>query len=312
MLQLLFDFFFEVFSYSFLDVANMTQTTVAGPSTAPERQLMPGSFNPGDYIDFHDNPFETLADSQGPWQSKESTAPWSSEKLPELDLEGVEWFNYAPPAALSNAPNVASEILQTLVKESIETVRATAEEEKRRKVEAAEEEKRRASTEEGSKPGQGEEPYLPIIIPVEKPIEKPLPTPPPSESEIAVSENRSSDDLSQRRAEAVKVVSRSKSPGRSSIGMSSEKSKKINIRRILGWTNEKDSGNGHHKTSRAAFARKLLAGSDSPHANYVFSVYPQEAKSKDVSGELGLKTELEEQKAPEPEPKLWPKPVETV
>lgn len=263
---------------------------------------MPGSFNPGDYIDFHDNPFEVNYDLPDPWQGQDREAPWSSGNLPELDLEGVEWFNYGPPAVLSKAPNVTSEILQNLIQTSIETVRAAAQEEKRRREEEKTEKERRTSAEQAPKPGDGEEPYLPIIIPVEKPVEKPLPTPPP-EPDFAGSDIRPSDEYSPsnlRRAEALKVA-RSRSPGSIRSAVSSEKVGKLKLRRILGWSSEKGDGNAERKT-RGGVARKLLAGSSSPHANYVFAIYQPDAKTSASSVKPVVKVETEVPKPPTPEP----------
>lgn len=158
--------------------------SAAESSSAPQARLMPGSFDPLDYIACCETPIEPAGDDTALSEDTNRENPWSARNLPELDLRGVSWEPYSPPAALHKTPNVTSDILREIAASSIEIVRANAAAEvRRKKAEEEEEEKRRQEEEAKSKipktprPGEGEA-YLPVIIPPEKP--SPLPSPPPS------------------------------------------------------------------------------------------------------------------------------------
>ncbi|KAL0938737.1 IBR domain-containing protein [Colletotrichum truncatum] len=79
--------------------------------------------------------------------------------------DDVDWEKYNPPAALTSAPNVTSEILLEVLQTSIDNIKARiAEDNKRRQLE--EELRIREAEELASKEAEGKakEPYLPIIV----------------------------------------------------------------------------------------------------------------------------------------------------
>ncbi|KAM6538826.1 hypothetical protein FALCPG4_000681 [Fusarium falciforme] len=127
-----------------------------------DQQLMPGSFGPEDYIDFYDNPFETLDEIQTAWKDREPPVSWSAKNLSEIDVADIDWHKYDPPAALRKTPNITSQVLLDILWTSLENVKASNLEENRQKQEA--EEQRRLAEEDK---GKGKEPYLPIIIPAD-------------------------------------------------------------------------------------------------------------------------------------------------
>jgi hypothetical protein len=222
-----------------LAAMSLTVESVAESSTAVHsKHVLPGLLEPGDGTDLRDdNPFETLANIQESWRRKDHDGPWSAHKLPVLDLEGIEWHNYDLPAALRKTPNVTSQILRDIVSSSIENVQVQAAQEARRK---REEEEQRASASTSPKPRlNGDEPYLPIIIPEERP-----PVPPRQPDTESESEPKSSfDHLAGVRAEAVEAVL-SKSRSRNSVSFSnkSDKSLKGNLRRFFSRGSEQSDG----------------------------------------------------------------------
>lgn len=145
------------------DDANLSRKATDWPT-------MPGSFSPEDFVDFYDDPFAALEQIQDTWRSKDREAPWSTDKLSDLDLGDVDWHKYGPPAMLKRAPNVTSQILLDIVAASIDNVKARIAEEDRQRE--AEEEQRRAAEEEAARQarnGKGPEPYLPIIMVLDEP-----------------------------------------------------------------------------------------------------------------------------------------------
>ncbi|CAM1507230.1 Fc.00g068710.m01.CDS01 [Cosmosporella sp. VM-42] len=129
------------------------------------RQTMPGAFNPEDYIDFYENPFETLEQIQTAFREKEPPTSWATN-LAEVQIDDVEWHKYTPPAALKKAPTITNQLLLDIVSSSIENVKAQAVEAERLKREA---EEHSLADKDSLGPGKGKEPYLPIIIAPEKP-----------------------------------------------------------------------------------------------------------------------------------------------
>lgn len=138
------------------------QTLAAMIGLRRDQQLMPGSFGPEDYIDFYDNPFETLDEIQTTWKEREPPVSWSAKNLQEIDVADIDWHKYDPPAALRKTPNITSQVLLDILWTSLENVKASSLEEDRQKQEA---EEQRRLTEEDK--GKGKEPYLPIIIPTD-------------------------------------------------------------------------------------------------------------------------------------------------
>ena len=210
---------------------SLTVEPVAESSTAVHsKHSLPGLLEPGDGTDLRDdNPFETLANIQESWRRKDHNGPWSAHKLPVLDLEGIGWHDYDLPAALRKTPNVTSQILHDIVALSIENVQVQAAQEARRKRE--EEEEQRASASTSPKPRlNGDEPYLPVIIPEERP-----PEPPRQHDTESESEPKSSfDHLAGARAEAVEaVLSKSRSQSSVTFSNKSDKSLKGNLRRFF-------------------------------------------------------------------------------
>jgi hypothetical protein len=139
----------------------------SSPPTEQEIQVMPGSFEPQDYLDLHDDPFEVLAQIQDAWRNRELPVPWSAANLPEWDLTGVHWHAYDPPSALQRTPGVISEELLSIVNASIASVTAQAEEENQRVTREKEQEESRtlaAANEAREAQKRSKENYLPIII----------------------------------------------------------------------------------------------------------------------------------------------------
>lgn len=127
-----------------------------------DQQLMPGSFGPEDYIDFYDNPFDTLDEIQTAWEDREPPVSWSTKNLSEIDVTDIDWHKYDPPAALRKTPNITSQVLLDILWTSLENIKANNLEQGRQKQEA---EQQRRLAEEAK--GKGKEPYLPIIIPAD-------------------------------------------------------------------------------------------------------------------------------------------------
>ncbi len=205
---------------------------MAESSTARTRHLMPGTFESGEPIDQNENPFELLIAIQESWRQRDHGQPWSTHKLPVLNLAGISWHDYNAPAALYKTPNVTSQILRDIVASSIDNIKEQA-------VQAAErrreEEQQQA---EGTKLKNTEaEPYLPIIIRARPP------TPPPEpeahhelDAGISSGQPKDSDEWSTRRAELIHAVSNSQSPEPS---VRSDKSRKSKFRKLFGRSGEK-------------------------------------------------------------------------
>ena len=132
------------------------------------RALMPGTFDLEDFIDFYQNPFETLEGLQTAYRERGPQVPWSVENLDEVEIGDVDWHKYDPPALLRKTPTITNQLLLDIVHSSIENVRVRIAEEDRQKLEAAEQEREAKDSQDPSKPGKGKEPYLPIIIHEEK------------------------------------------------------------------------------------------------------------------------------------------------
>ncbi|KAF7559691.1 hypothetical protein G7046_g4460 [Stylonectria norvegica] len=135
------------------------------------RHLMPGTFDAGDFIDFYENPFETLEGLQAAFRDKEPPESWATNNLdvsPD-ELGDVDWHKYDPPASLRKTPNVTSQILLDIIWPAIDNVKARiAEEDRLKRLE----EERSLSDKDATKPGKGKEPYLPIIIAPDKPVQE--------------------------------------------------------------------------------------------------------------------------------------------
>ncbi|PKK47438.1 hypothetical protein CI102_6905 [Trichoderma harzianum] len=140
-------------------------------STVELHTLVSASLGPEDCIDFYENPYTALGKLQDAVKRKskelESPISTSTEKPADGDINGIDWHEYDPPAALRKTPNVTSQILLDIVFTSIENVKTRVGEEQRLKKEAAEEAARR--TAEEKQKAKGKEPYLPIFIPPEDP-----------------------------------------------------------------------------------------------------------------------------------------------
>lgn len=203
---------------------------MAASSTAADNriQVVPGSFEPQDYLDLHEDPFEVLAQLQEAWRSREQPVPWSAANLPEWDLAGVNWHSYEPPSALQRTPGVTSEDLLGIVSASIESVKARATEENQRVAREKEEAESRAlaaANESKEAQKRSKENYLPIII-----IDEPSPEHEAKHVDLQPSDEPHSDskeeedgsvvnsassvdqagatttDVATRRAEAVRAV----------------------------------------------------------------------------------------------------------
>ncbi|OPB37051.1 hypothetical protein A0O28_0039630 [Trichoderma guizhouense] len=140
-------------------------------STVELHTLVSASLGPEDCIDFYENPYTALGKLQDAVKRKsqqlESPISTSTEKPADGDINGIDWHEYDPPAALRKTPNVTSQILLDIVFTSIENVKTRIGKEQRLKKEAAEEAARR--TAEEKQKAKGKEPYLPIFIPPENP-----------------------------------------------------------------------------------------------------------------------------------------------
>ncbi|KAF4975314.1 hypothetical protein FZEAL_7879 [Fusarium zealandicum] len=130
-----------------------------------DQRLMPGSFGPEDYLDFYDNPFETLDGLQNAWKDREPPVSWLAKNLTDVDVDNIDWHKYDPPAALKKAPNVRAQVLVNILWSSLENVKARNVQEDHQKQEQDEQEEQRRLK------GKGKYPYLPIIIPVETPVQ---------------------------------------------------------------------------------------------------------------------------------------------
>ncbi|KAF5004643.1 hypothetical protein FDECE_8881 [Fusarium decemcellulare] len=139
--------------------ANMT-------ALSRDQRLMPGAFGPEDYIDFYENPFETLEEIQTAWDDRGPPVSWSVKNLSGVDVTNIDWHKYNPPAALRKAPNITSQVLLDVLWSSLENVKTRNLEEDRQKKEKEEQRKIAESDK-----GKGKEPYLPIIIPAETTIQ---------------------------------------------------------------------------------------------------------------------------------------------
>ncbi|KAJ4864181.1 hypothetical protein T069G_00711 [Trichoderma breve] len=138
-------------------------------STVELHTLVSASLGPEDCIDFYENPYTALGKLQDAVKrkSEQLESPISTEKPADGDINGIDWHEYDPPAALRKTPNVTSQILLDIVFTSIENVKTRVGQEQRLKKEAAEEAARRTAEEEQK--AKGKEPYLPIFIPPEDP-----------------------------------------------------------------------------------------------------------------------------------------------
>lgn len=136
-------------------------------STVELHTLVSASLGPEDCIDFYENPYTALGKLQDAVKrkSQQLESPISTEKPADGDINGIDWHEYDPPAALRKTPNVTSQFLLDIVFTSIENVKTRVGEEQRLKKEAAEEAARR--TAEEKQKAKGKEPYLPIFIPPE-------------------------------------------------------------------------------------------------------------------------------------------------
>jgi hypothetical protein len=132
-----------------------------------DQPLMPGTFGPEDYIDFYDNPLETLEKLESAWEKREPRVSWSVNNLPSLDIVDLDWHKYNPPGALRKAPNITSQVLLDILQSSLKNVKERNFEQDRQKEELEQQRK----LEETDK-GKSKEPYLPIIIPVENHVEE--------------------------------------------------------------------------------------------------------------------------------------------
>ncbi|KND90195.1 tRNA-dihydrouridine(20a/20b) synthase [NAD(P)+]-like protein [Tolypocladium ophioglossoides CBS 100239] len=216
------------------DDANLSRKATDWPT-------VPRSFSPEDVIDFYDNPFATLEQLRDTWRSKDRDAPWSTDKLSDLDLGDVDWHKYGPPAMLRKAPNVTSQILLDIVAASIDNVKARIVEEDRQRLE---EERRRATEEEAvrqARNGKGPEPYLPIIIvPDEPPPEAANDAPVPAQT------------TNGSRAEANGSGSVPPSTSAAAFAAKVEKRRKFALRRLFHRSPEKG------ESSSAGGAREAL------------------------------------------------------
>lgn len=130
--------------------------------------LMPGSFNAHDYAEYHDDPFEILAQVQDAWRNREPPTQWSATNLTGPDIPDMVWQIHDAPAALSQFPEITDDVLINIVHTSIEKVRGLAAEENRRIAEEEAEKEERREKNEGAQAkkllGPDGDPYLPIII----------------------------------------------------------------------------------------------------------------------------------------------------
>ena len=179
---------------------------------------MPGSFGPEDYLDFYDNPVETLERLQDEWRSREHARPWS--RLPVLDLGDVGWHKYGPPKVLKKTPTVTSSTLLDIVIESIDNVEARAAEELRVR---REEEAHQLAEEIAKKDAEkSNEPYLPIIM--QQPVQL---------SETTVPTR--TDSLSEARVSSIRrnISVRSTGSGLLVVPTKAEKRRKFALRRLF-------------------------------------------------------------------------------
>ncbi|KAF4454358.1 putative E3 ubiquitin-protein ligase ARI9 [Fusarium austroafricanum] len=128
---------------------------------------MPGSFSPEDYIDFYENPFESLDGLEPGGEKREPRVSWALKDLPDLDITDLDWHKYGPPNALKKAPNITSPILLDIIQSSLKNIKARNIEEDRQRKESEE----KQVVEENGK-GKDKEPYLPVIIPGENHVEE--------------------------------------------------------------------------------------------------------------------------------------------
>jgi hypothetical protein len=172
------------------------------------------------------SPFEELADLQQAWREREPVLSWTTDKTEGIDLEGIDWQSYDPPAALREMPDVNSQILVDIVEQSLENVRTRATEEYRQRRD--EEERRLAEETEARKAKRAEDLFLPIIIVEDEPD---------LGSDEVVDSEKASDPLTEAaralsriRAQALQELTKSKK--RSLLISSHAKSSKL-LTRIL-------------------------------------------------------------------------------
>ena len=226
----------------------------AAAAAAATRQVMPGSFDPGDYIEFLENPFEIehLTDIRDSWCYKERTSFWSTRQLPEMNEEAVvDWYQYQPPTVLTKTLNVRSDVLVDLVASSVANIAVQASEEARRVREQTEQKK----DSDPIRRGDGEH-YLPIVISSQGPTTPPSPPPSPTSLPSA------GDPVTRLRAEAILAVDRSRPPGRLRFPRAAAKPLKLNLRRLFGQKDVKNLAE-LQDAPRSSFGRKVLGAAKS-------------------------------------------------
>ena len=124
---------------------------------------LPGTFDVDEATDTVDDPYGYLERIQRAWRAKQHEEPWSKDNLSEVDLGNVDWRLYNAPAALTDAQQVASELLQGILESSLQSIYSRNQEELQN--EKNETESRQLAEEEAAKEAQkNKEPYLPIKI----------------------------------------------------------------------------------------------------------------------------------------------------
>lgn len=138
-------------------------------------KVMPGAFDPKDYADIEENPFDVLAQVQEAWRRRDPPVLWSTNNLPELNISSIDWYLHDPPAALQHTTGVTSDVLLDIVTSSTETIKTRATEENRLKNQEEEEKNQRilAENEAAKTQKPRDEAYFPIII-----VEPPKPEQP--------------------------------------------------------------------------------------------------------------------------------------